>query len=247
MLFQNLEIFRAHADEPIPCKTGQGNVGIVNHDDLEPGIHQHDRHRVLVDNNIRPQFEESNLVHLLLQFLLAPALFGHLVIDKKQVGNLIFGVQDGHNILLKDVGAAGKFNRNFPECTVFLLDCDPCAFSFLFEDLYLPEAHADNAVTGNAAHRRIGCICLDDHKTRIGHQHGDRVLLDDRVGSTVQFGDLIHLPPVLGDIVVNDKDAGHVTAVVLDRNTILLQAFYTVGKLYKDFSCRPSLLLDHLF
>src|SRR5208337_4694089 len=78
--------------------------------------------------------------------------------------------------------------------------------AFLFEDLYVAQAHAHNLILRIPAHLCVGRISLNDGKGTIRHQDWYWVLLDDRLGHPPGCNDLIHLLLLFGDIVVNNKD-----------------------------------------
>ncbi len=117
----------------------------------------------------------------------------------------------------------------------------------------VPQGHRGDARPIDPGQLEICLVGREDLHPRIDDQHGHRVLLDDRLGLPLQFGNILHLDldlflslPLFGEIVVDDEDALDRVFLVKKRNAILLERMGARGQFDGDFRIRTLLLLDRL-
>jgi len=185
-------------------------------------------------------------------FLLLP-LFSDIVIDVQDPRQFVLLVQERDSILFQDVGAGGELDRHFAGNPRLLGEhlLDPV--SFLGEDLEVPQGHRGDARPVDAGQFEVCLVGRDDLHCGIDDQHGHRVLLDDRLGSALQFGDTLDLGldlflslPLPGEIVVDDEDALDRILVVKQRDAVLLEDMGARGQFDDDFRIYALLLLNRL-
>ncbi len=181
------------------------------------------------------------------------SLLGDIVIDIQDPRQFVFIVEERDPVLLKSVGAGGELDRHFAPDPYLLGEHFSDPFSFLGENLEIPQRHRGDARPVDAGHLEVCIVGREDLHRGIDDQDGHRVLLDDRIGLSLQLGDVLHLAldlflslPLPGDVVVDDEDALDGALLIEERDTVLLERMGARGKFDDDLGVCPLLLLDRL-
>ncbi len=180
-------------------------------------VPEEDRHRVLLNHDVRLFLQFLDLFHLFL-------LFGPVVPDVEGHLDLAFLVEDGDGVqgevFLHAVGpldhdvASGEFFRLVAGVEVHAVeDGDVVVVEFLCKGLF----------PGPPPHPDVLVVDIDPALVRAERRDCKRVLLDHRIDAA-PYPPAFLLPlPLPGEIVVDDEDALDLVLLVEKRNAILLK------------------------